>query len=413
MAFLPSYLSPVHLGSSNSSAPDTSVKFNFAQSNVTLKYEAGLEFPTNLIVRNIKPGQVHYESDTKRVATVDNGGLLSIHAVGTATITVTRSTDSENPQIRTAKFLLTVIKGDQAALVFEKSKLPVGLNKRTASNVATGGTVLGEITYSIDNTSVATINKNTGELTLKNIGTAKVTATKAGNANYTTISNSYILDVNNKLNQPDLTFAQDAITLDYVANATRSNTATGGEGEGAITYRSNNKNVATVDNNGVVTVKSAGSARITATKEGDADYNPTEKSYILTVNKIAQTGFRFDQSTITLAYSKGLTTRNIAKGGQGSGKIRYKIDKTNIATVDPNSGKVTILGAGTAIITATREEDTNYKAITTNYVLVVNKGEQTGFRFVQASITIDYVQNATKSNIPTGRTKRRRGNLPN
>ena len=274
----------------------------------------------------------------------------------------------------------------------------------TRSNVATGGLGTGAITYSIDNTNVATIATHTGVVTLKRVGTATVTATRAADANYTTISNSYILTVNNKEDQPNLRFQRASINLDYqIDGVTTSNIiAQGGTGTGAISYRSNNEDVATVDSSGVVTIKSAGKVRITAIKAGDNTYNPIEESYILTVNKIPQSGFRFTQSTVTATYLTERMVTNIAIGGQGTGKIRYKIDKTTFATIDADSGQVTINGAGTAIITADKAEDTNYQAITSSYVLVVNKAQQTGFSFVQASITTDYVQDATISNVAKG-----------
>ena len=140
----------------------------------------------------------------------------------------------------------------------------------------------------------------------------------------------------------------------------------------AISYRSNNKGIATVDNNGVVTVKSAGSARITATKAGDAKYNPTEKSYILTVNKIAQTGFGFAQSTVTATYLTDETVRHTATGGEGNGLITYDSNNTGVATVDKD-GVVTINGAGTAIITATKAGDNNYLPASAIYSLKVVK----------------------------------------
>ena len=393
-------------GSSNSSDSnvDTSVKFNFEQSHITVKYKADLTIDTNLIVKNIDLGKIRYESDTTPVVTIDNGGLLTIRGVGTATITAIRSTDSKSSEELTSTFLLTVLKGDQTALLFEKSFLTIKyVANSTRSNVAQGGLGTGAITYSIDNTNVATIATHTGVVTLQSIGTATVTATRAADANYTTISNSYILEVNNKENQPDLSFAQDAIILDYqIGGVTTSNIAQGGTGTGAISYRSNNEDIAIVDSSGVVTIKSAGKVRITAIKAGDNTYNPIEESYILTVNKIVQTDFRFTQSSITLTYLTQRTVTNIATGGQGTGKIRYKIDKTTFATIDADSGQVTINGAGMAIITATKAEDTNYQAISSSYVLVVNKAQQTGFGFVQASIIRDYVQDATISNVAKG-----------
>ena len=279
-----------------------------------------------------------------------------------------------------------MIKGDQEPLVFDRSFVTVGYRiGRQENNAAKGGTGNGAITYSIDNTSVATVDNN-GQLTLKRIGKATVTASKAGNANYSTITNSYELTVNDKKEQSAFNFVHPTITLDYKkGGVTTSNVATSGDGSGAVTYRSDNKAIATVNNNGVVTIKNAGKTKIRATKAEDGEYNPTEASYELTVNKIAPTGFGFAQSTVTATYLTDKTVRHNAAGGEGNGLITYDSNNTDVATVDKD-GVVTIKGAGTVIITANKAEDTNYKAIQASYVLVVNKAQQTGFSFGQKCI---------------------------
>ena len=379
------------------------IKFEFEKPTVETQYRAGLTIQADLIIEHIERGQVRFESDTTSVATIDSNGILSIKGVGTATITAKRSTDSHSVRELTSTLSLTVTKGDQAALIFNQSELAVGLKKTTASNVATGGSSSGAITYSIDNTKVATVNSTNGELILKSTGTATVTATKAGDANYSTISNSYILTVNNKQDQPPLNFQQASITLDYKQGGVTTSNAivSGGEGSGEITYRSDNTDIATVDNNGVVTIKSGGTVIIRATKAGDTNYNPTEASYILTVNKIAQSGFSFTQSTVTLTYLKDKITTNIPQGGQSKGVVTYHSNNQDVATVN-DKGQVTINGAGTATITATKAEDTNYKAISSSYVLVVHKAQQTGFGFTKAVFSLAYVADGTTSNATVG-----------
>ena len=315
-----------------------------------------------------------------------------------ATITAKRSADSNSAIELNATLSLTVNKGDQATFVFDKTELSVGLKNTTASNIATGGTGNGAITYSIDNTSVATVDNN-GQLTLKSIGKATVTASKAGNANYSTISNSYELTVNNKKEQSSLRFQQASITLDYqVGGVTTSNAiVSGGNGSGAITYRSDNEAIATVNNKGVVTIKSAGKTKIRATKAEDKTYNPIEANYDLTVNKIAPTGFGFAQSTVTATLTDKTVKRTVTRG-EGNGLITYESNNTGVATVD-NDGVVTIHGAGTAIITAHKAEDTNYKAVESRYVLVVNKAQQTGFGFARGVFTVAYAKDKKISNI--------------
>ncbi|MCL2111912.1 MAG: hypothetical protein FWH32_06660 [Clostridiales bacterium] len=64
--------------------------------------------------------------------------------------------------------------------------------------------------------------------------------------------------------------------------------------------------------------------------------------------------------------------RNVASGGLGTGTISYGSSATGVATVD-NTGQVTIVGAGTAIITATKAACDTYAAAKDTYTVSVAK----------------------------------------
>ena len=286
---------------------DRVFKFEFEKANISIKYAAGLQIPTKIRIENYDTKKIDYESDTTTVAMIDSDGVIHIQGVGTATITATRSDDSGEQKL-TSRLFLTVAKGDQVPLVFARSPLTVGYEVgRKISNVATGGTGTGSITYRIDDTNVATIDSTSGEFTIKSTGTAKVTATQAGDANYHSTENSYILTVKKgfKGKQTGFGFAQTSITVVYEADRKINNRASGGGSTGAISYSIDKENVAKIDaESGELTLKGAGTATITARKAGDANYHSAENSYILTVNKANQTGFSFAQSLFTVAYEK-------------------------------------------------------------------------------------------------------------
>lgn len=64
------------------------------------------------------------------------------------------------------------------------------------TNLASSTNSSGNITYSSSNTSVATVNAATGEVTLTGAGVATISATIAADASFTTATASYILYVN-------------------------------------------------------------------------------------------------------------------------------------------------------------------------------------------------------------------------
>ena len=82
----------------------------------------------------------------------------------------------------------------------------------------------------------------------------------------------------------------------------------------------------------------------------------------------------FRSATITLA---DLTTNYgdaafaVAATSDAGGAITYASSNLNVATI--NGSQVTIVGAGTATITASQVTDTNYNAARTTALLTVNK----------------------------------------
>src|SRR5579872_1060756 len=62
---------------------------------------------------------------------------------------------------------------------------------------------------------------------------------------------------------------------------------------------------------------------------------------------------------------------NTASGGVGTGAITYSSDTPKVATVDANSGAVTIIGTGTAQITAAKAADPSYNSAKASYSLFV------------------------------------------
>ena len=63
----------------------------------------------------------------------------------------------------------------------------------------------------------------------------------------------------------------------------------------------------------------------------------------------------------------------IATGGTGTGTVTYGSRVPTVATVDANSGEVTIVAVGATNITATKAADDNYNEATALYILTVTQ----------------------------------------
>ncbi|MFR4020616.1 MAG: Ig-like domain-containing protein, partial [Clostridia bacterium] len=91
--------------------------------------------------------------------------------------------------------------------------------------------------------------------------------------------------------------------------------------------------------------------------------------YAKWVEKEAQE-LSFEKDAVTV-HANEKTVTNPIKHTEGDGSVTYKSDKENVATVDATTGKVTIVGTGTATITATAAETPSYKKASAEYTLTV------------------------------------------
>lgn len=90
--------------------------------------------------------------------------------------------------------------------------------------------------------------------------------------------------------------------------------------------------------------------------------------YAKWVEKEAQE-LSFEKDAVTV-HANEKTVTNPINHTKGDGSVTYTSNKANVATVDEN-GKVTIVGAGTATITATAAETPSYKKASAEYTLTV------------------------------------------
>lgn len=80
-------------------------------------------------------------------------------------------------------------------------------------------------------------------------------------------------------------------------------------------------------------------------------------------------GMSFPEAKYTVEMGKAFTAPVLTKATNAA--VTYASDKETVATVDAATGAVTIVGEGTARITATAAENTEYKAGTASYLLTV------------------------------------------
>lgn len=144
---------------------------------------------------NTGSNAITYATSNAEVATVDaSTGEVTGVTAGTVTITASVTVDGT---LYTATYDVTVKKND-AELSFATSAVSIKVTETYAGQTVTkpAGILDSDITYSSDNTSVATVDASTGAITLGGgIGKATITANFAGNTKYNAATATYTVTV--------------------------------------------------------------------------------------------------------------------------------------------------------------------------------------------------------------------------
>jgi Calx-beta domain/Putative Ig domain len=306
-----------------------------------------------------------------------SGNMLTAAAVGTCTITATKTADTNYTAATSAGITITVNQATQATLVAASAPSTVTFGGTTTLST-TGGSGTGVVTYASSNAN-CTISGTT--LTAAAVGTCTITATKAADTNYTAATSAGITVTINQAAQPTLIASSAASTLVFGGTTTLS--TTGGGGTGLVTFASNNANC-TISSN-MLTAAAVGTCTITATKAADANYTAATSSGItITINPAPQATLIASSAASTLVFG-GSTTLSTT-GGSGTGLVTFASNNANCTI---SSNMLTAAAVGTCTITATKAADASYAAATSaGITITVNPAPQTTLVASSASSTL-------------------------
>ena len=275
-------------------------------------------------------------------------------------------------------------------------------------------------TYTSTNTSVATVNPNTGLVAIvgasgppPSYGVCNITATQAPTPNYTSASISASLTVNRfntlltaiTITPQNATYQTDNVfSISTLPTSNRTSPP-----HTPFIYTSSNASVAAVVIVGTATsgiIVGAGTSTIAATQAETPNYTEgnTPSNPILNVAKYPTTltGFAIPSPNPKtygdLPFQLIVPTSDRAFD---STPITYSSDNINVATVDSNTGLVTIVAAGSCTFTATQAATNNYlEGTATSATLVVNGTTSTVFdwnsisagnQYTFATSPVDYI----------------------
>ena len=346
----------------------SSAEFVVAKANSTLSVSAVKdkkygEEAFKLEVSNKGDGVKSYASSNDKVVTVDKNGVVTIVGAGTATLTVSLA-ESANYTADQKEVTITVA--------------PKEITVKITPN---GGTYEGTITPA---TAVLNglVGKDNPEVTLTYTGKAndgtEVNGTEVPSLAGTYIVTATIKDGNYSL-KPEGSSAEFVVAKadpalsvsevtdkDYGEETFRLNVSN--KGDGLKTYASSDDKVATVDENGMVTIVGTGTATLTVSLAESANYTADQKEVTITVRKLGRS-LVIDRLSYKVTYGAP-AFKITAKAKDTESDIQFASDNKEVATVSED-GTVTIGNAGTAKITVSMDESQNYLAVSREVIITV------------------------------------------
>lgn len=239
--------------------------------------------------------------------------------------------------------------------------LTKGQTQKLTATVAPANATNKTVTWKTSDKNVAMVSEN-GLVTAVGGGDATITCTaQDGSGVKATCKVTVTVPVSGiQLSQTSAALTVgDTLTLTktiYPSDATNQ----------AVTWTSSSDAVASVDSNGKITAKTAGSAVITCKSVSDNSVvgicNVTVKAKVQTPAEIKVNKITLNKTTASVTKGKTLQlTATVTPGNATKKEVKWSTSNKNVAMVSP-SGLVTTKSAGTAIITCTAQDGSNVKA---------------------------------------------------
>ena len=311
--------------------------------------------------------EVSFASSAPNIATIDGDNLMLLME-GTVIITASQAGNSTYAAAEDITQTITVVAAGNQPQMITFTLADTGTVGASFNLTATASSGL-EVSFASSDPDIAAIEG--GRLVLKALGTVIITASQAGNAAYaaaTSVERTIIVEAAGSQPQTiTFTLANTAGVVGNTISLTATTDATGlFVGFSIITRPATG--VATLtddgtdDGMGSLTLTGAGTVTVTASQAGNPTYAAaTEVTQEITVSKQSQT------ITFTLADmgTVGVNLNLTATANSGL-KVSFASSNGAVAAIGTgtNAGKLVLLTAGTATITASQAGNTAYAAAT-------------------------------------------------
>jgi len=369
---------------------------------------------SNVVVGNIQLETYGSKGDIElNITNGSFGGVYAPAAEGTVTVKGAISggtfgtdvseycTEKFTSVLVDGKYVTQYVKDDQIDFAFADEEPEISFNDN-AENKYTFAVLnpKGTVTYTIvSGSEYATINSETGELTVSKPGVVTVKASDTGNDLYNPAEATYTLTINK--DDQEIAFTTP-VPEDQWIGAPFMNTVSGGNGTGEISYWLVDGENLVEEISGVAKInKTTGEMTflcvgtqitVKAVKTADDFYNETSATYTVTATKKEPTEVAFTTTgPITITYNpENLSFKNDVVGCGDDDVITWSVVSGDAATLDTATGALTINKAGTIVIKATVAESPYYFEKAIEYTLVINPANQADLEITGIPTQITY-----------------------
>jgi hypothetical protein len=176
------------------------------------------------------------------------------------------------------------------------------------------------------------------------------------------------------LRSQTITFNPDTVrTLTATTTSYTLPGATAGSGL-EVTFTTTTPEFCTVDGNTLTPIKGGGVCVVRATQAGDGTYSPATQDAKITITRVAQSITAFAPTAMSMASAP---QELIATKGAGTTPVTFAVALASTAICQIDSGVLTVLAAGSCVITASQAQDDKYFATSTTRSIRISKAQQT------------------------------------
>jgi hypothetical protein len=299
-----------------------------------------------------------------------SGNTLSSTGGGDCVVRVTLPQDTNYTAITSADFTVTLNRQSQAQLTWNGS-LPSSIDYLASQTLSVnGGSGTGAIVYSASNLSTCSVASNI--VTAGDAGSlCRVVATKLGDDDYLSVDSSYRTFTINQIAQASVSLS-NANT--FVYGQTLNLLATGGSGEGALSYTISSAGSAGCSiANGTVSATNSGTCVVGAQRLSSTNYQASASSTQTITVTTAPQSITFT-STIPITPVAGGTYAIAATASSGL-NVSFS---TASSACSVSNGTVSFTTSGTCVVTAAQAGDNRFDAASSiTQTIVIGSRNQT------------------------------------